>query len=79
MAVLRDMQSGSQMGDPCTYRDERPRYDSKLILPTLKFPNAYNCYTRHKSKQRTPQTAFWDRVLPILNKRWREESNQFKN
>lgn len=55
---------------------KQPRYEPDLILPQLKFPNKYNCYTRFKNKERTPQAVYWDRVLPQINKVWQEEKNK---
>lgn len=74
-AVMRNVEGGEQMGD--SFKISHLKYDSSLILPKLKFPNKYNCFTRHKkNNERTPESVFWDRALPKIKKMWEEEKLQ---
>ncbi len=61
------------MGDLVKKKD--PNYDAKLILPKLAFPNKYNAYTRFKTNNNSADDAYWDRLLPALNKTWNKEKN----
>ncbi len=73
-AVVRSLEKGPQMGN--VYIKPKPqRYDPKLILPNLKFPNKFASFTRHKLQERSATTAFWDRALPCIQHKWFEESN----
>ncbi|CAF0829579.1 unnamed protein product [Rotaria sordida] len=40
----------------------RAKWDSRLILPKLVFPNKYAAYTRYRNPTRTIQSAYWERV-----------------
>ncbi|CAF0716745.1 unnamed protein product [Brachionus calyciflorus] len=64
---LREVDKGLQMGDKVKKAD--PHYDPNLILPRLKFPNKFNGYSRYRNKDRSIESAFWDRVLPKLSDR----------
>lgn len=72
---LRDTDPGLQMGDKV--KKAEPHYDSRLILPQLPYPNKQTSYTRHRRKDRSVESAFWDRVLPKLSDRLNE--TQFEN
>ena len=57
------------MGDLVRKKDLR--YNPKLILPRLEFPNKYNAYTRFKSTN-DADDAYWERLIPALNKEWKK-------
>lgn len=72
---MRKIEEGPQMAD--SFNIKHLKYDPSLVLPQMKFPNKYNCYTRHRVKnERTPDSAYWDRVLPKIKKQWQEEALQ---
>jgi len=59
------------MGD--LVKKSETKYDSSLILPKLSFPNKDLTYSRYRRKDRSVESAYWDRVLPKLNEKWDEE------
>ena len=56
------------MGDPV--KKKEPQYDPKLILPRLAFPNKYNAYTRNRTTNNSADDAYWERLIPELNRTW---------
>ena len=60
-----------QMGDPV--KKKEPHYVQSLILPNLPFPNRFNGYTRYRRRDRSVESAYWDRVLCKLDEKWSEE------
>lgn len=65
---LRDVEDDQQMGDPV--KKKEPQYDPKLILPRLAFPNKYNAYTRNRTTNNSADDAYWERLIPELNRTW---------
>ena len=61
------------MGDIIKVDSRDLRYDPLLILPRLSYPNKFYGTTRHRPINRSVESAYWDRVLPKLNEKWREE------
>jgi hypothetical protein len=70
---LRKIEGGLQMGDQ-THTPE-PTYLPRLILPKLPFPNRFYGYTRFRPQNRSIESAYWDRVLPILNAKWKQNTS----
>lgn len=68
---LRQVDPGLQMGD--LVKKSEPKYVPQLILPRLSFPSRFYGFTRHRRRDRSLQSAYWDRVLPKLNEKWNEE------
>jgi hypothetical protein len=68
---LRDIDKGLQIGE--LVKKKESNYDSGLILPKLSYPNRFYGYTRFRPKVRSVESAFWDNVLPKLNKKWNSE------
>ena len=73
---LRQIDGGPQMGDLVKKSD--PSYDATFVLPRLGYPNKFYGFTRFRPINRSVETAFWDRVLPKLNKKW-SENETLKN
>lgn len=61
------------MGD--LVKKKEPQYDPNLILPKLPFPTKNNAYSRYRQRDRSVESAFWDRVLPKLNSKWSSEKS----
>jgi hypothetical protein len=59
------------MGD--LVKKSETKYDPDLILPRLSFPSKDFTYSRYRRKDRSVESAYWDRVLPKLNEKWNEE------
>ncbi len=70
---LRDVKPGLQMGDIIKVDSRDLRYDPMLILPRLSYPNKFYGTTRYRPINRSVESAYWDRVLPKLNEKWKEE------
>ena len=75
---LRDVKPGLQMGDIIKVDSRDLRYDPLLILPRLSYPNKFYGTTRHRPINRSVESAFWDRVLPKLNEKWKEEKESLR-
>ncbi len=76
-SLLRDIdESMPQLGD--SIKKKEKLYDSKLFLPKLAFPNKYNAFTRFRTNNNSAEDAYWERVLPTLNKIWSKEKKQKK-
>ena len=70
---LREIVEGPQLGD--AVKKEDPQYDSNLVLPRLPFPNKFNGFSRYRRRDRSVESAYWDRVLPKLNEIWSQDNN----
>jgi len=53
------------MGDYA--KKKEPKYESGLILERLPFPNHFYSYTRHRKKNRSIESAYWERMLEKIN------------
>ncbi len=62
------------MGDQVLKKPDN--YEPKLILPRLQFPNKYDAYTRFKTNNASADDAYYERLIPALNKKWLQENNQ---
>ncbi len=62
------------MGDPVLKKADN--YVAKLVLPKLQFPNKYEAYTRFKTNNASADDAYYDRLIPALNKKWSEENKK---
>lgn len=59
------------MGDLVKKRE--PRYEPKLLLPRLAYPNKYTSYTRFPIMSEGAEDNFWSRLIPAFN----EECNEY--
>ena len=62
------------MGNPVLKKPEN--YEPKLVLPKLQFPNKYEAYTRFRTNNASADDAYYERLIPTLNKKWSEENKQ---
>lgn len=71
---MRHVDEGLQMGEHT--KTPEPKFLPNLILPKLPYPNRFYGYTRYRPENRSVQSAYWERVLPILNEKWKREKEQ---
>jgi hypothetical protein len=55
------------MGDPILKQDAK--YIPNLVLPRLPFPNQFYGYTRYRKKNRSVESAYWERMLEKINEK----------
>ncbi|CAF3492831.1 unnamed protein product [Adineta steineri] len=56
---------------PEMYRNltAKPKYDAKLILPKVTYPNKTVNFSRYRNSTRSVQSAYWERVEDHFNER----------
>ena len=77
---LRTFENDHQMGD--LVKKKEPKYEPKLLLPRLEYPNKYTAYTRFQVANEGAEENFWGRLVPSFNeecKKYEELMKQKKS
>lgn len=70
-SLMRVYDNDQQMGD--LIQKQEPNFNPKLVLPRLQFPNKYEAYSRYRTGNASADDAYYERLIPSLNKKWAEE------
>lgn len=75
--ALRDVLPGKQLGDDIL--KQPPKWEKKLHLPQGPYPTKAKQTTRHRPLDRSPHSAFMERVEHKLTHQWANERGMMKS